>query len=301
MMGLTADEAFAAYEAVRHRLPKAVSPHSPPRHVATLAEIADGFDVFLLDAFGVLNIGETAIPGTAQRIADLRAAGKSVSVVSNAASLPAPELLKKYRRLGFQFDLADIVTSRMALAVGMAEHRDRRWGVMAPDGSVFDDLGAVDLVLLGDDPRAFDEVDGFVLMGSGAWTLHRQSLLEDALRTRPRTVLVANPDIVAPREGGFSKEPGFYAHQLADRVGVAPAFFGKPFPSVFDLALSRLGPVDKSRVLMVGDSLHTDILGAQNSGLRSALISDYGFFAGLEVASAMQQAEIYPDFVVSRP
>lgn len=301
MISLTADEAFAAYEAVRHRLPKAVVPHSPPRHVATLAEIADAFDVFLLDAFGVLNIGETAIPGTAGRIADLRAAGKTVSVVSNAASLPAPKLLKKYRQLGFQFDLTDIVTSRMALAVAISEHHDLRWGVMAPDGSLFDDLGAMDLVLLGDDPRTFDEVEGFVLMGSGAWTPLRQSLLENALRAQPRTVLVANPDIVAPREHGFSQEPGFFAHQLADRVGIDPVFFGKPFPSVFDLALSRLGTVDKSRVIMVGDSLHTDILGAQTSGISSALISDYGFFAGMDVENAMRRADIYPDFVVSRP
>ncbi|SNS46733.1 TIGR01459 family HAD-type hydrolase [Antarctobacter heliothermus] len=301
MTGLTAEEAFAAYEAVRHRLPKAVAPHCPPRHVATLAEIADAFDVFLLDAFGVLNIGDTAIPGTAGRIADLRAAGKSVSVVSNAASLPAPELLKKYRRLGFQFDLADIVTSRMALAVAIAEHRDLRWGVMAPEGSAFDDFCAMDFVLLGDEPRAYDDADGFVLMGSGSWTAHRQSLLENALRAKTRTVLVANPDIVAPRESGFSQEPGFFAHQLADRVGVEPVFFGKPFPSVFDLALSHLGTVDKSRVIMVGDSLHTDILGAQTSGISSALISDYGFFAGMDVENAMRRAEIHPDFVVSRP
>ncbi|WP_417211593.1 TIGR01459 family HAD-type hydrolase [Antarctobacter sp.] len=301
MMSLTAEEAFAAYEAVRHRLPSPVPPAPPTRHVATLAEIADEFDVFLLDAFGVLNIGETAIPGTAERIGDLKAAGKSVSVVSNAASLPARDLLQKYRRLGYQFDLSDIVTSRTALAAAMNGHNNMRWGVMAPAHSVFDDLGTLDMAVLGDEACVFDEVDGFLLMGSALWTSERQTLLENALKTQPRPVLVANPDIVAPRESGFSQEPGFFAHQLADRVGVKPTFYGKPFPDVFEQALSRLGPVDKSRVVMIGDSLHTDILGAQTSGIKSALIANYGFFAGMDVEDAIQRAGIIPDFVVDRP
>jgi glycerol 3-phosphatase-2 len=301
MTPTTADEALTAYEAVRHRLPQPGVRHSSPRHAATLAEIAEDFDVFLLDAFGVLNIGETAIPGTAERIADLKAAGKTVLVVSNAASLPTEDLLTKYHGLGYQFALSDIVTSRAALAVAMTGQRKGLWGVMAAEQSVFPDFDGLDSVLLGDQADVYDTVEGFLLMGSGTWTPTRQDLLEQALRSRPRPVLVANPDIVAPREDGFSQEPGLFAHQLADRTGVKPTFFGKPFIGVFDLALSRLGPVDKSRVVMVGDSLHTDILGAQTSGIRSALIADYGFFSGADVKSAIQRSGIFPDFIVRRP
>lgn len=302
MSEMTAEEAFLAYEAVRHRLPSPAIFHDRSvRHVASLAEIADQFDVFLLDAFGVLNIGETVIPGTPERVADLKAAGKIVSVVSNAASLPVADLLQKYHRLGYEFDLSDIVTSRAAMAVAMHGTNGARRGVMGPDSTALDDFDGLDWVLLGDEVGPFDEVDGFLLMGSGSWTPARQSLLESALMARPRPVLVANPDIVAPRETGFSQEPGHFAHQLADRVGVDPTFYGKPFPSVFDLALSRLGEVDKSRVVMIGDSLHTDILGAQAHGIRSALIADYGFFAGQDVHSAMQRSGIFPDFLVTRP
>jgi len=49
-------EAFAAYEAVRHRLPPARMGGACTR-LPDLDAIADDFDVFLLDAFGVLNIG----------------------------------------------------------------------------------------------------------------------------------------------------------------------------------------------------------------------------------------------------
>ncbi|WP_367181562.1 HAD-IA family hydrolase [uncultured Ruegeria sp.] len=126
-------------------------------------------------------------------------------------------------------------------------------------------------------------------------------MLESALLKRPRPVLVGNPDIVAPRENGFSSEPGLFAHRLADRTGVVPEFFGKPFGNIFELAFKRLGSVDKSRVLMVGDSLHTDILGARAAGIASALVSGYGFFAGHDIEDPIQKAGIVPDIVVTRP
>ena len=300
-MSISAEEAFDAYEAVRHRLPVSVGTGQRARKVETLADISDRFDVFLLDAFGVLNIGETAIPGACARVEALERAGKRVLVVSNAASVPQADLLEKYRRLGFDFALDDIVTSRATLAAAMPGKQDMLWGVMVGQAARLEDLGEMRFKLLQDDARAFRDVDGFILIGSASWTESRQAMLEEALSELPRPVLVANPDIVAPREGGFSAEPGHFAHRLADRTGVVPEFYGKPFRNIFDLAFERLGPVDKSGVVMVGDSLHTDILGAQTAGVASALMARYGFFAGHDVDQAVAAAGIVPDFIVERP
>jgi ribonucleotide monophosphatase NagD (HAD superfamily) len=52
---------------------------------------------------------------------------------------------------------------------------------------------------------------------------------------------------------------------------------------------------------MVGDSLHTDILGARTVGIASALIADYGFFAGHDAGKAVSASGIVPDFIVGRP
>ena len=71
--------------------------------------------------------------------------------------------------------------------------------------------------------------------------------------------------------------------------------------NIFDLALTRLGPLRKDRVVMVGDTLHTDILGAQSAGISSALIASYGFFADEDVRRAIEVAGIVPDFLVDRP
>ena len=54
--------AFARYESVRSRLPR--MPRQGARSVLPdLSAVADHVDGFLLDAFGVLNVGDTAIPG----------------------------------------------------------------------------------------------------------------------------------------------------------------------------------------------------------------------------------------------
>lgn len=301
MITLSPDAAFAAYEAVRHRLPAGRAPRSDVARATSLAELADRYDTFFLDAFGVLNIGDSAIPGTRARIDDLRAAGKRVVVVSNAASVPARALVIKYRALGYDFDAEDIITSRSAMVAGLDSRGDLHWGAMTLPDSPLDDLGDVRVSRLDTDPAVYDTVDGILLIGSGAWTETHQALLEASLMARPRPVLVANPDIVAPRENGFSVEPGQFAHRLADCTGIMPEFYGKPFRNIYDLAFARLNITDPTRVLMVGDSLHTDILGAHAVGIGSALVVEFGFLAGMDAEAAIRRSGITPDVIVNRP
>src|SRR5690606_8371232 len=98
----------------------------------------------------------------------------------------------------------------------------------------------------------------------------------ERLAARPAPVLIGNPDLVAPRESGLSIEPGHFAHDLLDRVDCEVRFFGKPYANAFDAAIAAVeaerGPVDRSRVAMVGDTLHTDILGGAGAGLRTVLV-----------------------------
>ena len=59
--------AVQQYEAVRSLLPTAKMPEQSMHAEDLPGALADRFDVFLLDAFGVLNVGEMAIDGAAQR------------------------------------------------------------------------------------------------------------------------------------------------------------------------------------------------------------------------------------------
>lgn len=288
---------FDGYEAVRHRLPDA-GPGGRCRPARDLSEIADLYDIFLLDAFGVLNIGETAIPGAPERIAALQAAGKRVLIVSNAAGFPHRMLMEKYARLGFDFSPDDVVTSRKALLAALARD-DTRWGVMADATLGLEDLGGLSIDFLADDPTPYSAAEGFLLIGSATWTEGRQAMLEAALRDNPRPLHVGNPDIAAPREHGPTWEPGHWAHRLADRTGVAPVFHGKPYRGIYDLAFARLGSIPGRRAVMVGDSLHTDILGGQVAGVATALIVTHGLLRDTDATAAIAESGIRPDHVLT--
>lgn len=286
-----------AYQAVRHRLPAAQFPAQSQRF-DNLAPLTDAYDAFLFDAFGVLNVGERAIPTAIQRLAALQAMGKRVLVVSNAASVPKAVLAEKYQGLGFNLSAADIITSRDALLAGLKFQPRGSWGVMAPQMADLSDLpGEVHWLL--DDERAYERVEGFILLAAAGWTESRQARLVDALRKKPRAVWVANPDLVAPREYGLSIEPGTHAHALENVTDVQARYFGKPFPEIFRLAAVRLGPdIAPERVLMVGDTLHTDILGGCAAGFDTALVVEHGVSQGLELSAATRRTGIVPHHVL---
>lgn len=297
--------AFDAYQAVRAALPAARYPARSDTAPDLLA-LTDRFDGFLLDAFGVLNVGEAAIPGAVAHVAALQAAGKHVMVVSNAAGYPKRFLLARLHRLGFAFTPEHVLSSREVLLAALHQQPPCRWGLMADPQYGTEELEALDTTILEDDPQAYDAAQGFAFLGAACWTQTRQHLLIDSLRRNPRPVLVGNPDIVAPREGGLSLEPGHFAHHLAAETGITPQFFGKPFPAIFQMALERtrhLRPdlTDPARIVMVGDTLHTDIVGGAAAGLKTALITGFGALRGMDVAAAIDRSGIMPDVILPQP
>lgn len=294
MSEVTTDWAFARYEAVRARLPATQFP-AASLHAANLAEVADRYDAFVLDAFGVLNVGNTPIPGAVARMAALRALGKRLVVLTNAASYTRVAALVKYRKLGFDFRDNEVVSSRDVAAARLAT--GGLWGVIAAAGDSFADLPGrmVDVI---DTPDGFDTADGFLFLSSARWTAALQDRLMRALAHRMRPLVVANPDIVAPQEGGLSVEPGAFAHDLADQLGLVPQWFGKPFGDGFADAMARLGGIPAARVAMVGDTLHTDILGGRAAGMGTILVARHGLFAGRDVASYIARSGIVPDVIV---
>ncbi len=294
MSEVTTDWAFARYEAVRARLPATQFP-AASLHAANLAEVADRYDAFVLDAFGVLNVGNTPIPGAVARMAALRAMGKRLVVLTNAASYTRAAALVKYRKLGFDFRDNEVVSSRDVAAARLAP--SGLWGVVAAAGDSFADLPGrmVDVI---DTPDGFDTADGFLFLSSARWTAALQDRLMRALAHRMRPLVVANPDIVAPQEGGLSVEPGAFAHDLADQLGLVPQWFGKPFGDGFADAMARLGGIPAARVAMVGDTLHTDILGGRAAGMGTILVARHGLFAGRDVAPYIARSGIVPDVIV---
>lgn len=290
------------YESVRHRLPA----HHPPESLAyrrgsCLEEIAHPFPVVFLDAYGVINVGNHPIPGALEAIGNLIDNGKHVTVISNSAGYAKREMLKRLRRLGLALSSEQIVTSREAILARLRSEPPRRWGLMIQEDVDLDDFRSLDCEILRDDPATYEAVEGFALIGSEDWSAHRQEILIAASEHNPRPVLVGNPDLYAPRDGFFSTEPGFYAHDMANKIGIEPLFLGKPYPEIFEIAIAKL-PISFTahQILMVGDTLHTDILGGQAMGMSTALVTEHGGLRGKDINAAIARAGIVPDFIIPR-
>ena len=267
-------------------------------HSENLGAISDHFDVFLLDAFGVLNLGKTGINGAVERVQLLKNMGKTVLVLTNGARLPSENALKKFLKLGFHFDLSDIVSSRDALAAAITPLPDDGfWGVMSSQNSQIETLG-VPCRRLEDDKLTYNRASGFILLSASEWNESRQLLLRECLAKAPRPILVGNPDIIAPRGSHFSLEPGHYAYELGRDLKLELQLFGKPFANIYDLAFKRLPNVDLSRVAMVGDSLHTDILGGVAYGVKTVLVTEHGLFSGFDCRRFIMETKIVPDFII---
>ena len=291
---MSTEEAFARYEQVRDRLPSAQFP-DVSQCCSNLADVAPHVDAFVLDAFGVLNVGATPIPGAVERIAQLRAMGKRLIVLTNAASDDHAFAIAKFNGLGFDFSGDEIITSRDVCVQHIhASLPDGRWGAVCKASDTLEDID-LDVVAWTTDNQP--DVDGFLMLSSERMDDPLMHALEDALHKETRPFICANPDLVAPRETGLSCEPGFFTHALADRTGITPQFFGKPFGNAFQAVMDRLEAQSPDRIAMVGDTLHTDVLGGAAAGMKTVLIEDHGLFKGHDVARYMKACGIRPDFI----
>ena len=291
----TTPSIFNRYEDVRTRFPKILT-HPNTTDISSLLDITSDIDAFVFDAFGVLNVGETLIPGADKRLDELRAHGCAIRILTNAASYDRAGAIDKFKRLGVTVADDEIITSREA---ALAHVTDAHWGVATADADRLGDLPASASRLL-DDAETYGRVDQFLFLSTAEWTQSRQDLLMAAMQDRPRPLLIANADIAAPRDDGFSREPGYYGHLIADAFPDHVRFFGKPFPEVYDLIEASLPGVAPSRIAMCGDTLHTDILGAAARGWRTVLVTQDGLFAGYDTGTFCEKSNLYADWRLGR-
>ena len=121
---------------------------------------------------------------------------------------------------------------------------------------------------------ADDFVVGFATYGD-LYPGARQVL--DELETRASLALISNgmSEVQRPRIERLGIEHYFDAIVISAEVGVT-----KPGTRIFDIAFERLGNPPKDTVLMVGDSLTSDIKGGANYGIDTCWYNPNGKIAG---------------------
>lgn len=89
-----------------------------------------------------------------------------------------------------------------------------------------------------------------------------------------KILLVANPDMFAHESDSNQKIAPVFAQGILgkyyEKLGGKVLYFGKPYKGIFEFAKQFTKPNDK--IVMVGDTPWTDILGANNAGIDSAMV-----------------------------
>lgn len=299
---ITLEDIIRIYEALRPQMPAALQDAAPPRRIDRLIDLLDHVEALVLDGFGVINIGVTPIDGILEFLDAAARRDIAVMVLTNGAGQPAETSWQKYRNWGLDLAREQVVSSRDSLEAELAGLT--AGGVVASMGPLARPLGVAGELAF-DDPQMFAQATHFAFLGAIGWTETHQAALEAALATDGRHLLVANPDISAPQEGGFSAEPGYWAARAAQATGIRPQWFGKPHAGAFDLVMARLEDVygrrfDRARVAMVGDSLHTDILGGAAAGMQSVLLTGYGLFSNGGADDMIRACGITPHWIAER-
>lgn len=273
---------------------------TPPR--IAMAELLDRYEVFFLDAYGVLVTTSGSLPGAPEFLQAIERRGKRCAVLSNDASRTPATIVERYRRFGVPVAPTNLFTSGMLLerhfaANGLAGARtvvlgteDSATFVAAAGGHVvpFDDPD-FEVVVVADD-------DGYPFLPAIEIVLTHLFRALDAGR-RP-VLLLPNPDLIYPKAAGeYGLASGMVAlafeQALAVRFPGAGLVFerlGKPERALFDWALEALAIADRRSVVMLGDQLPTDILGATRAGIDSVLVGT-GLTA---LASALGQPWPFP-------
>jgi HAD superfamily hydrolase (TIGR01459 family) len=244
------------------------------RSIEAIRELAGQYDAVLCDVWGVVHDGRSVVPGAADALIGLRAAGVKVVLLTNMPR-PSSEVPAALGRLGFPDDAWDaIVTSGDAIRGELARRapgpvlrlgRDR-------DRALWDGLG---LEFVDDLDRArFAAIAG---LRTPEETPADYASILSAARERDLELLCANPDVQIMSGGSLRWCAGAVADSYSAQGGrVVQA--GKPHAAIYDRAFEVLaavaaGVIPRERVLAIGDGPATDLLGANRQGLDSLFIA----------------------------
>jgi HAD superfamily hydrolase (TIGR01458 family) len=218
----------------------------------------------LLDIDGVLTVSWEPLPGAVETIRWLATHRVDFRLVTNTSSRTRREIATLLGRAGMEVDERHILTAVTSAARYLADTHAGLGCFVVNEGDVGEDLdgaeivdaGAAEVVLLGGAGpsvgyEALNAVFGLALRGVPVVALHRNLRYQTA--------------------EGPALDMGAFIVGLEAAASVRVTVVGKPAPAFFAAALTELG-VPPGRAVMVGDDIHSDVLGAQDAGIPGVLV-----------------------------
>jgi len=238
----------------------------------------------IFDIDGVLEFQGKPYPGAAEAIDFIRGKGIPVRVLSNSTLKSRRSCTEKLNSQGFAVSEDEVITASFATARYLEALKPRScWVMLKGDGleefrQFPQDEDDPEYIVLGDYREDFN----FHNMNKALRLLYEGAKL-----------IVMITETSDNSMGELELTVGAYGKMLEDAAGIKATYIGKPNGYVFNIALDTMPGMDRSRVLMVGDRLETDVKGAKQAGLMAALVK-----TGEYRESALAGAEAAPDYIL---
>ncbi|MGD1877150.1 MAG: TIGR01459 family HAD-type hydrolase [Kiloniellaceae bacterium] len=241
-----------------------------------LSALADRYDAFIIDLWGVMHDGLKAYPAAVEAMRQLRPAGIRSVVLSNAPRRAAV-IAKRNAEMGLPADLPDHLLSSGEDAWQHLKTRPDAWyralGTrcyhLGPDRDhgmregldiqFVDALAGADFILNTGTLHESDQVETY------------RAFLDEGL-ARKLPMICANPDLIVMRGEDMEICAGALALDYEEKGGTV-RWHGKPHPEVYRSCFALLDGIAPGRIAAIGDSLRTDVAGAQASGIDSIFIA----------------------------
>jgi HAD superfamily hydrolase (TIGR01459 family) len=272
------------------------------RRISGLGEIANEYDAFLLDQYGVIHDGRHLYGDVADVIVRLAAAGKAIVVMTNSGKrseanrrrLAAMGLVLEPSQVVSSGEVAyqDIKTGRL----GWPFTRGRKAFIVGKRG---DDYGfeGLDLEFVSK-PR---DAEFLLILGTNVpeWNVDFYRELLNGLAGQAIPALCCNPDLEMLTPSGVHPAPGAIA-RIYEELGGKVVYIGKPERAIYAYAIAAVGSPRSSRTLALGDSISHDVVGARGAGIAVALVLT-GLSHGMtdaEIADRADRLKAEPDWVL---
>jgi len=260
-------------------------------------------DAFVFDLDGTVYLGDSALPTSAETIANLREIGKRTLFVSNKPLDPRSTYADKLTRLGIPTPVEDVITSAFVLGHHLANHLpDLRYYVIGEENlrvdlrshglRVFDEFIDQDPA---QDPKVVIDpsgIDAVIVAFDRTLDYRKLNTAYQAL-VNGAHFFATNADKTCPMPGGGIPDAGATIAALEHLTGrQLELLAGKPSPIIMQVALDLLG-LPPDRCMMIGDRLETDMLMGRQAGMATAVV-----LTGVATSADVAEMENPPDFAI---
>ena len=259
----------------------------------SLAALAPDYDVVLSDVWGVVHNGVASFPDACEALTRFRDGGGTVVLITNAPR-PNGVVASQLAHFGAPRSVYDaIVASGDVTRNVIAQRPGQTILHIGPqrDLATFEGLDVQFAPV-----ESADYVICTGLFHEDTETGEDYRPMLEAMRARNLFMVCGNPDVIVERGDAVLYCAGAIA-DLYVKMGGDVLYAGKPYAPIYDLALqlaqdARGKPVDRKRVLAIGDSVRTDFAGAAGYGIDCMFVT-----AGIHAAEFGGRDDPDPDAV----